>query len=46
MAKKPVVLVPSKKFGDMNGIEKITFVGKAFVFFLSSGFIFPSMFSD
>jgi len=36
----------SKKFGEMNGAEKIKFVGKVFVFLLTAGFAYPHILQD
>ena len=36
----------SKKFGEMNGTEKIKFVGKVFVFLLTAGFAYPHILQD
>lgn len=35
-----------KKFGEMNGSEKIKFVGKVFVFLLTAGFAYPHILQD
>ena len=35
-----------KKFGEMNGSEKIKFVGKVFVFLLPAGFAYPHILQD
>lgn len=35
-----------KKFKDMNGSEKIKFVGKVFVFLLTAGFAYPHILQD
>jgi hypothetical protein len=35
-----------KKFASMSFLEKCTFVGKAFVFIASMGFLYPNIFSD
>ena len=35
-----------RRFSDMNSSEKLVFVGKAIVFFLSGGFIYPTMWVD
>lgn len=37
---------PSKKFKDMNGSEKLGFVGKVFVFLLTAGFAYPHILQD
>ena len=38
--------VPSKKFKDMNGSEKLGFVGKVFLFLLTAGFAYPNILQD
>ena len=38
--------VKSRKFSDMNGLEKVTFVGKVILFLITGGFAFPTIFSD
>ena len=35
-----------KKFADMSGGEKITFIGKLIVFLCSFGFAFPTILHD
>lgn len=35
-----------KKFGEMNGPEKLKFVGKVFVFLLTAGFAYPHILQD
>ena len=37
---------PEKLYSQMSGREKLTFIGKAFVFFVSGGFIFPTIWID
>jgi hypothetical protein len=37
---------PEKLFKDMNGSEKVKFLSKALVFFVSGGFIFPTIWID
>lgn len=32
-----------RRFADMDGSEKLKFVGKAIVFFFTGGFVFPTM---
>jgi hypothetical protein len=44
MAKR--VRQPEKIFIDMTPREKVRFVGKALVFFVSGGFVFPTMWID
>ena len=36
----------SKSFADMEGSEKAVFVGKVFVFLITGGFAFPTIFAD
>jgi hypothetical protein len=36
----------SKKFKDMDGAEKVKFVGKVFVFLLTAGFAYPHILQD
>ena len=38
--------VTAKRFSQMTAFEKLIHIGKAIVFFLSFGFIFPNIFSD
>lgn len=35
-----------KRFNTMAPREKLAFIGKAFVFFLSGGFVYPTMWTD
>lgn len=35
-----------KQFGEMDGSEKIKFVGKLFVFLLTAGFAYPHILQD
>jgi len=35
-----------KHFSAMTSNEKLSFIGKALVFFVSGGFIFPTMWVD
>lgn len=35
-----------KKFNEMNGSEKMKFVGKVFVFLLTAGFAYPHILQD
>jgi hypothetical protein len=35
-----------KRFSDMSSSEKLGFLGKALIFFLSGGFVFPTMWVD
>jgi len=36
----------SKKFKDMDGSEKVKFIGKVFVFLLTAGFAYPHILQD
>lgn len=42
------VVVPylGKTFGEMNGSEKITFLGKALIMICTGGFAFPNVFVE
>ncbi len=44
MAKK--IPQPEKRFTEMHSGEKVRFLGKALVFFVSGGFVFPTMWID
>lgn len=33
-------------FSKMNGSQKLAFIGKAFIFFITWGFAYPTLFSD
>ena len=35
-----------KKFANMSAGEKVVFIGKSFVFLLTAGFAFPTIWSD
>jgi hypothetical protein len=35
-----------RRFKQMNVSEKLAFIGKALVFFISGGFIFPTLWVD
>jgi hypothetical protein len=35
-----------RRFRQMSGSEKLVFVVKAFVFFISGGFVFPTIWVD
>jgi hypothetical protein len=35
-----------RRFTHMTGSEKLVFLGKAFVFFASGGFIYPTLWVD
>ena len=38
--------VTGKSFADMNGSEKITFIGKMIVMLITGGFAFPNIFVE
>ncbi|HTD90092.1 MAG TPA: hypothetical protein VK663_05485 [Burkholderiales bacterium] len=40
------VSLTGKPFGDMTGVEKITFIGKAFIMLCTGGFAFPNVFVE
>lgn len=35
-----------RRFADMSGSEKLVFIGKAFLFLVSGGFIYPTIWVD
>ena len=35
-----------KPFGDMDGSEKLKFLGKAFIMIFTGGFVFPNVFVE
>lgn len=35
-----------KRFADMTGAEKITFLGKAFIMLVTGGFAYPNIFVE
>ena len=35
-----------KRFSEMTGFEKVRFVCKAFVFFVTGGFVYPTLWVD
>ena len=37
---------PEKLFRDMTGGEKAAFIGKALIFLVSGGFIYPTLWID
>jgi hypothetical protein len=37
---------PERLFVEMNGREKLAFIGKALVFFASGGFVYPTLWID
>ena len=38
--------VASKKWKDLSGGQKMAFVGKLMIFFISFGFAFPTLLND
>jgi hypothetical protein len=46
MSKAPAPGAIGKPFRDMTPGQKIVFIGKAFVFFLFGGFVFPTLWID
>ena len=46
MSQRKKVVPPEKLFRDMSSQEKIAFIGKAFIFFVSGGFIYPTLWID
>ena len=47
MSEKKAVRAPEERlFRDMSTREKIAFIGKAAVFFVSGGFIYPTIWID
>ena len=38
--------VRARKFSEMNGSEKLAYIGKVIAFFVTFGFAFPTIFSD
>ena len=44
--KNTSVTSTSKKYKDMSVGEKMVFIGKSFIFIISSGFAFPTIWSD
>lgn len=43
---KTINAVPTKPFSQMSAGEKVVHIGKVFLFFISAGFAFPTIFSD
>ena len=43
---EPVSSLNDRRFVDMTSRERLTFIGKAFVFIISGGFIFPTIWVD
>ena len=35
-----------QKFKDMSAGQKVVFIGKSFIFIITSGFAFPTIWSD
>jgi hypothetical protein len=35
-----------RRFKDMSSSEKLVFIGKALIFFISGGFVFPTLWVD
>ena len=46
MSQRKKVVPPEKLYRDMTSREKVSFVGKAFIFFMSGGFIYPTLWID
>ena len=46
MSNAPTPSRTGKRFWDMTGREKLVFIGKAFVFFISGGFAYPTIWVD
>jgi hypothetical protein len=44
--KDSVKTQPLKKFSQMSSSEKLKHIGKVCIFFITMGFIFPTLFSD
>lgn len=42
----PPALGEGKKFKDMSGGERVVFLVKSIIFILTSGFAFPTIWSD
>jgi hypothetical protein len=43
---KPADALNDRRFVDMTFNERLAFLGKALVFFISGGFIFPTIWVD
>ncbi len=43
---KEVTALGDRRFSDMTPGEKLRFIGKAFVFLISGGFIYPTLWVD
>jgi hypothetical protein len=46
MTQAKKIAPPEKLYSQMTGREKLSFIGKAFVFFASGGFIYPTIWID
>ena len=46
MSERKKTATPEKFFRDMTRKEKISFIGKAAVFFMTGGFVYPTMWTD
>ena len=46
MSQRKKLAPPEKLYRDMTSQEKASFVGKALIFFLSGGFIYPTLWID
>ena len=45
-APQPIPVSTGKAFTDMDGSEKITFLGKVVVMLITGGFAFPNVFVE
>ena len=45
-APQPIPVSTGKAFADMEGAEKITFLGKVVVMLITGGFAFPNVFVE
>ncbi|HUP93358.1 MAG TPA: hypothetical protein VM164_00525 [Burkholderiales bacterium] len=43
---EPANALNDRRFVDMTSKERLVFIGKAFVFIVSGGFIFPTIWVD
>lgn len=39
-------VVKERLYKDMSGAQKVAFLAKAFVFFISGGFVYPTLWVD
>jgi hypothetical protein len=46
MAKSAESVTTGKKWGNMNGSEKLTFVFKLFIALITFGFVYPNVMTD